>query len=139
MAQLKEISRDSKEVYNATLCSKIPKKYLNDFFEELLRQRGKKHAAYFLLNNDEGILSEAFDWRSSVKGGDFWSNLENKMLSKAGIIVETVDSLDIEDNSLDIEDECIEKLNNIRDQRSEELAAIHADMRRLLELLKSLK
>jgi len=131
MAQLVEINRESKEVYEATLCSKIPKKYRNDFFAELLRQRGKIAAAYFLIDDDEGILAEAFDWQESVKGKEFWSNLENEMLTKAGMIV-----VKKEDAMLDI---CSEKLNNIieqRDQRSEELAAIHADMRKLLELLK---
>ena len=128
MAQLTEIKRESKEVYEATLCSKIPKKYQNDFFAELIRQRGKTAAAYFLLDDDEGILAEAFDWQESVKGKEFWSNLENKMLTKAGMIV-----VKKEDTMLD---ECTEKLNNIRDKRSEELAAIHADMRKLLELLK---
>jgi len=128
MAQLKEIKRESKEVYEATLCSKIPKKYRNDFFAELIRQRGKMAAAHFLIDDDEGILAEAFDWQESVKGKKFWSNLENKMLNKAGILVEK--------RSESMLDECTEKLNNIRDQRSEELSAIHADMRKLLELLK---
>jgi hypothetical protein len=128
MAQLTEIKRESKEVYEATLCSKIPKKYLNDFFAELIRQRGKMAAAHFLVDDEEGILAEAFDWQESVKGKEFWSNLENKMLTKAGMIV-----VKKEDAMLDI---CSEKLNNIRDKRSEELAAIHADMRKLLELLK---
>lgn len=129
MAQLVKIDRESKEVYEATLCSKIPKKYQNEFFSELIRQRGKTAAAYFLLDDDEGILAEAFDWQESVKGKEFWSNLENKMLTKAGMIV-----VKKEDSTL--LDECSEKLNNIRDKRSEELAAIHADMRKLLELLK---
>lgn len=128
MAQLVKIDRESDEVYNATLCSKIPKKYQNDFFAELLRQRGKTAAAYFLLDDDEGILAEAFDWQESVKGKEFWSNLENKMLTKAGMIVVKKEDC--------ILDECSEKLNNIRDKSSEELAAIHADMRKLLELLK---
>jgi len=128
MAQLTEIKRESKEVYEATLCSKIPKKYRNDFFAELIRQRGKMAAAHFLIDDDEGILAEAFDWQESVKGKKFWSNLENKMLNKAGILVEK--------RSESMLDECTEKLNNIRDQRSEELSAIHADMRKLLELLK---
>ena len=130
MAQLTEIKRESKEVYEATLCRKIPKKYRNDFFAELIRQRGKTQAAYFLLDDDEGILAEAFDWQESVKGKEFWSNLENKMLTKAGMIV-----VKKEDAMLD---ECTEKLNNIRDKRSEELSAIHADMRKLLELLKQI-
>ena len=130
MAQLVKIDRESKEVYEATLCSKIPKKYQNDFFAELLRQRGKTAAAYFLLDDDEGILAEAFDWQESVKGKEFWSNLENKMLTKAGMIV-----VKKEDAMLD---ECTEKLNNIRDQRSEELSAIHADMRKLLKILKEI-
>jgi len=128
MAQLVKIDRESKEVYQATLCSKIPKKYQNDFFAELIRQRGKINASYFLLDDEEGILAEAFDWQESVKGKEFWSDLENKMLTKAGMIV-----VKKEDAMLD---ECTEKLNNIRDQRSEELAAIHADMRKLLEILK---
>lgn len=128
MAQLVKIDRESKEVYEATLCSKIPKKYRNDFFEELIRQRGKMAAAHFLIDDDEGILAEAFDWQESVKGKEFWSNLENKMLTKAGMIV-----VKKEDAMLD---ECSEKLNNIRDKRSEELSAIHADMRKLLEILK---
>lgn len=128
MAQLVKIDRESKEVYEATLCSKIPKKYQNDFFSELIRQRGKMQATYFLLDDNEGILAEAFDWQESVKGKEFWSNLENKMLTKAGMIV-----VKKEDAILD---ECSEKLNNIRDKRSEELSAIHADMRKLLELLK---
>lgn len=131
MAQLVKIDRESKEVYEATLCSKIPKKYRNDFFAELLRQRGKTAAAYFLLDDDEGILAEAFDWQESVKGKEFWSNLENKMLTKAGMIV-----VKKEDCMLD---ECSEKLNNIKDKRSEELSAIHADMRKLLEILKSVQ
>lgn len=128
MAQLVKIDRDSKEVYEATLCSKIPKKYRNDFFSELIRQRGKRQAAHFLLDDDEGTLAEAFDWQESVKGKEFWRDIENKMLTKAGMIV-----VKKEDTMLD---ECSEKLNNIRDKRSEELAAIHADMRKLLELLK---
>lgn len=128
MAQLVKIDRESEEVYNATLCSKIPKKYRNDFFEELIRQRGKMQAAHFLIDDDEGILAEAFDWQESVKGKEFWSNLENKLLNKAGIVV-----VKKEDAMLD---ECSEKLNNIRDKRSEELSAIHADMRKLLEMLK---
>ena len=131
MAQLVKIDRESDEVYNATLCSKIPKKYRNDFFAELIRQRGKTAAAYFLLDDDEGILAEAFDWQESVKGKEFWSNLENKMLTKAGMIV-----VKKEDAMLD---ECTEKLNNIRDKRSEELSAIHADMRKLLEILKQVQ
>ena len=130
MAQLVKIDRESREVYEATLCSKIPKKYRNDFFAELIRQRGKTAAAYFLLDDDEGILAEAFDWQESVKGKEFWSNLENKMLTKAGMIV-----VKKEDAMLD---ECTEKLNNIRDQRSEELSAIHADMRKLLKILKEI-
>ncbi len=130
MAQLTEIKRESKEVYEATLCSKIPKKYQNDFFAELLKQRGVKLASIFLLNDDEGILAEAFDWKVSVEGVEFWSDLENKMLTKAGIIV-----VKKEDTILD---ECTGKLNNIRDELSEELAAIHADMRKLLELLKQM-
>ena len=132
MAQLVKIDRESKEVYEATLCSKIPKKYRNDFFAELIRQRGKTAAAYFLLDDDEGILAEAFDWQESVKGKEFWSNLENKMLTKAGMIV-----VKKEDSKL--LDECSEKLNNIRDKRSEELSAIHADMRKLLEILKQVQ
>lgn len=130
MAQLVKIDRESKEVYEATLCSKIPKKYQNDFFAELLRQRGKTAAAYFLLDDDEGILAEAFDWQESIKGKEFWSDLENKMLTKAGMIV-----VKKEDCMLD---ECSEKINNIRDQRSEELSAIHADMRKLLKMLKEI-
>jgi len=128
MAQLVKIDRESKEVYQATLCSKIPKKYQNDFFAELIRQRGKMAAVHFLLDDDEGILAEAFDWQESVKGKEFWGDLENKMLNKAGILVEK--------RSESMLDECSEKLNNIRDQRIEELAAIHADMRKLLEILK---
>ena len=128
MAQLVEINRESKEVYEATLCSKIPKKYRNDFFAELLRQRGKIAAAYFLIDDDEGILAEAFDWQESVKGKEFWSDLENKMLTKAGMIVVKKEET--------ISDECTEKLNNIKDKHSEELAAIHVDIRKLLELLK---
>ena len=131
MAQLVKIDRESEEVYNATLCSRIPKKYRNDFFAELIRQRGKTAAAYFLLDDDEGILAEAFDWQESVKGKEFWSNLENKMLTKAGMIV-----VKKEDSTL--LDECSEKINNIRDQRSEELSAIHADMRKLLKMLKEI-
>ena len=130
MAQLVEINRESKEVYEATLCSKIPKKYQNDFFAELLRQRGKIGASYFLLDDKEGILAEAFDWQESVKGKEFWSNLENKMLTKAGMIVVKKEDC--------ILDECSEKINNIRDQRSEELSAIHADMRKLLKMLKEI-
>ena len=130
MAQLVEINRESKEVYEATLCSKIPKKYQNDFFAELLRQRGKIAAAHFLIDDDEGILAEAFDWQESVKGKEFWSNLENKMLTKAGMIVVKKEDC--------ILDECSEKINNIRDQRSEELSAIHADMRKLLKMLKEI-
>ena len=128
MAKLVKIDRESKEVYEATLCRKIPKKYQNDFFAELLRQRGKMAASYFLLDDDEGILAEAFDWKESVKGREFWSNLEDKMLTKAGMVV-------VKEGDAML-DECTEKLNNIRDQRSEELSAIHADMRKLLELLK---
>ena len=131
MAQLVKIDRESDEVYNATLCSKIPKKYRNDFFAELIRQRGKMAAAHFLIDDDEGILAEAFDWQESVKGKEFWSNLENKMLTKAGMIV-----VKKEDSTL--LDECSEKINNIRDQRSEELSAIHADMRKLLKMLKEI-
>ena len=131
MAQLVKIDRESEEVYEATLCSKIPKKYRNDFFAELIRQRGKMAAAHFLIDDDEGILAEAFDWQESVKGKEFWSNLENKMLTKAGMIV-----VKKEDSTL--LDECSEKINNIRDQRSEELAAIHADMRKLLKMLKEI-
>jgi hypothetical protein len=52
------------------------------------------------------------------------------MLTKAGMIV-----VKKEDAMLD---ECSEKLNNIRDQRSEELSAIHADMRKLLKILKEI-
>lgn len=129
MAQLVKIDRESKEVYEATLCSKIPKKYRNDFFSELIRQRGKMQAAHFLIDDDEGILAEAFDWQESVKGKEFWSNLENKMLTKAGMIV-------VKKEDSNLLDECSEKLNNIRDQRSEELSAIHDDMRKLLEILK---
>lgn len=130
MAQLVQIDRESREVYEATLCSKIPKKYQNDFFAELLRQRGKIGASYFLLDDDEGILAEAFDWQESVKGKEFWSDLENKMLTKAGMIV-------VKKENSNLLDECSEKINNIRDQRSEELSAIHADMRKLLEILKT--
>ena len=131
MAQLVKIDRESDEVYNATLCSKIPKKYRNDFFAELIRQRGKMAAAHFLIDDDEGILAEAFDWQESVKGKEFWSNLENKMLTKAGMIV-------VKKEDSNLLDECSEKINNIRDQRSEELSAIHADMRKLLKMLKEI-
>ena len=125
MAQLVEIDRESDLVYKATRCSKIPKKYLNDFFAELVAQRGVR-LAWAFIEEGNGILAEAFDWKASVKGNDFWNDLENKLLSKAGIVVE----------SKSIEDECCKKINNIKDQRNEELSAIHSDMRKLLEILK---
>jgi hypothetical protein len=128
MARLKEISRNSKEVLSATRCSKIPEKYLNIFFDELVKQRGILGSSVFVLG-ESSILSEAFDWHSSVKGVDFWRKLEHKMLNKEGITVEVCEE--------DVEEECCEKINYIRPKRSEELSAIHTKMSELLEMLKN--
>ena len=120
MAQLKEISRDSKKVSEATQCCRIPKKHLNKFFEELTRQRGRIGACEFVLN-EEAVLAEAFDWEESVDGRQFWSDLENKMLEKAGIIAIKTDSLEQD-----------------RDEEAQSgLVAIHTQLRELIQLLKN--
>jgi hypothetical protein len=119
MAQLKEISKNSKEVREATKCSRIPKKHLNDFFAELVEQRGAMGAALFVVDED-AILAEAFDWEESAKGKQFWSDLEKKMLEKSGIIAVVDDSFE----------------QDKTDEAQSSLVAIHTQLRELINLLK---
>lgn len=121
MGEFREISRRSEQYRNATRCFKVPKKHLTTFFEELVRQRGVALSTEFVIDQ-ESILMEAFDWDKSVKGGQFWIDMENKMLKKEGIIA--VES---------------ESVNNNDDEMPEGYSAIHAQLKGILEFLKNEK
>lgn len=83
---LVEIDSNSPIFKEATKCFKIPPKYFNDFFSEIVKQNGIKDAFRFIER--ECTLRECFAWRESVKGIKFWSDVEDEMLKEVGIISE---------------------------------------------------
>jgi len=117
---LVEITADSKVFREATKCFKVPQKYFNDFFSEIIKQNGLANA--FSMIHSEVTIRECFKWEDSDKGGQFWSDVEDEMLLEAGIMSEK---------------RCNKDKETKTSERIEDLAAIHSDIKELLNLLRN--